>query len=120
MRRVLAFLLPLAIVAAITATPAAQCVSTPTLGSDHGCCGEQAAISAPTGPCCFLSQPANDRTLTASRHLSAKERHAEIGAITQATWAAVVDTMCQRRATSTSPPGSRPVPIYIQQLSLLI
>jgi len=121
MKHLLALLLSLAVVAVATATPVVACVSTPALGGQHGCCGEQAVVtSAPVGSCCFLSRPTSDRALTASRNLTAKERLADIGVSHPPTWYAVGDATFHRRARSTSPPGPAAVPIYIQQLSLLI
>jgi hypothetical protein len=67
MKRVLALLLSLAIVAAVAATPAVACVGTATLGSQHGCCGTQTVAAAPSGPCCFLSQP-SERTVNRVAH----------------------------------------------------
>jgi hypothetical protein len=121
MTRFLTVVLSLTIVAVALATPAVACVSTPTLGSEHGCCGEQAVITpAPVGICCVLSQPTSDRALTGVRNLAAKERLADIGTAHPPVWSAVGDATVHRRARSTSPPGPSTVPIYIQQLSLLI
>jgi hypothetical protein len=120
MKHLLAVLVSLAVVAVATATPVVACVSTPALGGQHGCCGEQAVMtSAPVGSCCFLSRPTSDRA-TESRNLTAKERLADIGVSHPPAWYAVGDATFHRRASSTSPRGPSGVPIYIQQLSLLI
>jgi hypothetical protein len=121
MNRVLAVILSLGVVAVLASTPEVACAGSPTLGGQHGCCGGEAVItSAPVGSCCFLSRPTSDRALTQSRNLTAKERLAEIGSSHPPTWYAIGDATAYRRARSTSPPGSSAVPIYIQQLSLLI
>ena len=120
MKRVLAVLLSLTIVGAASATPALACVSNATVGDrQHGCCGERTVVSAPAGSCCFLSQPAGERALTESRNFIEKNRLAEVGAASRPAWLIVFDTSARRRAGPTSPPAPR-VPIYIQQLSLLI
>jgi hypothetical protein len=120
MTRVLAFLVTLIIGVAAAATTQVECVSTPTLGTQHGCCGERTIISAPTAPCCFLSQPIRDRAVTESRHLSAKEQPAAHDVAANWAWFAFDTGAARRCATSTSPPGPPAVPIYIRQLSLLI
>jgi hypothetical protein len=120
MKGVLPLLLSLAIVGASAATPAVECTDTATLGNQHGCCGQQTIVSAPAGPCCFLSQPIRDRALTESRHLSATEQHASRDVAAHTTWLAIDTRVARRWVTSTSPPGAPTVPIYIQQLSLLI
>jgi len=121
MTRVLAVILSLGVVAVLASTPEVACAGSPTLGGQHGCCDRQAVVtSAPVGSCCFLSRPTSDRALTESRNLMAKERLADIGVSHPPTWYAVGEATARRRASSTSPPGSSAVPIYIQQLSLLI
>jgi len=120
MTRGLGFLVSLLIGVAAAAAPPVECVSTPTLGTQHGCCGEQTILSAPAGPCCFLSQPIRDRALTESRHLSANEQPATHDVAAHRAWFACDAGAAWRRATSTSPPGPPAVPIYIRQLSLLI
>jgi hypothetical protein len=115
MNRVLALVLSLAFVSAAAATPAVACVGTATLGSQHGCCGDRAVAAAPAGICCVLSQS----TLTESRNSAATDRPADLVATHQAAWFQSVDAGLRGRG-STSPPGPPPVPIYIQQLSLLI
>ena len=120
MKRLLALLLALAIVTTASVTPAVACVSKATVGDrQHGCCGERAVVSAPTGTCCFLSQPRNERTITESRNLTANDRHLDVATTSRPIWWAVLDTSAHRRAGPTSPPTA-PVPIYIRQLSLLI
>ena len=119
MKRLLAFVLSLAIVAVAVATPAVACVSAPTLGSQHECCGDRAFTAAPVGSCCFLSQPAGNRAVTESRSLAATDRPADAVVDPQPARFGIADAAARWRG-STSPPGSRPVPIYIQQLSLLI
>jgi len=120
MKGVLPLLLSLAIVTASAATPVVECAGTATLGSQHGCCGEQTIVSAPAGTCCLLSQPIRDRALTESRHLGAKEQPAARDVAAHAMWFAIDTSAARRRAMSTSPPGPPAVPIYIQQLALLI
>jgi hypothetical protein len=121
MKRLMALLLSLAVVAVATTTPAVACVSTPALGGQHGCCGDQAVItSAPVGSCCLLSRPTSDRALTESRNLTAKERLADVGVSHPPAWYAVRAVSVHRRARSTALPGRSAVPIYILQLSLLI
>jgi hypothetical protein len=118
MKRVLALLLSLAIVAAVAATPAVACAGTATLGSQHGCCGTQTVAAAPTGPCCFLSQP-SERTVNESRILAAADRAADLLPAHSLAWFDLAERAARSRG-STLPPGPPPVPIYIQQLSLLI
>ena len=116
MKGALTLLLSLAIVTAAAAIPAVECASAATVGSQHGCCGEQAITFV---RCCFRSQPTGDRALTSLRTVIAQERHAESRVAGPAS-PAVNQTCAQRWSDATSPPAPSLVPIYIQQLSLLI
>lgn len=120
MTRVLALLLTAVVAAAVASTPAVACTSTPSLGErEHGCCGERTIGSAPVGPCCVLSQAPGDRAVASSGRLVAKHLSEALGPVSQGLWFARADR-ARQLASSASPPGFRPVPIYIQHASLLI
>jgi len=122
MRRTLALLLSLAIVAgAVAAMPGLDCVSdAPTVGGpQHACCGERMVSSAPAASCRVLSQPAGERTLTARRGVTAKDRVDHVAPPVQLVWANAVHHRWHQLSASKSPPA-RAVPIYLQHRSLLI
>jgi len=118
MKRLAALLLSLAIVTAAAVLSPIACAGTPTLGTQHRCCGTQPVAAAPTGPCCFLSQP-SERTVNESRILAAADRAVDLLPAHSLAWLDLAEHASRSRG-STSPPGPPPVPIYIQQLSLLI
>jgi len=123
MRRILATLFTLTFVTAAAAAPRVTCVSDYTVAGyrQHGCCGQQTAVVAPAGPCCVVSQPSQDRALTESRMVG--EKHGLIGLphVSPIPWFQVSDTVSHPPGRSAgSPHVARRVPIYLEQLSLLI
>src|SRR5262245_33119327 len=100
MKQLLALLLALAVVTTTSVTPAVACVSKATLSDrQHSCCGERAVVSAPTGTCCFLSQPTNERTITESRNLITNDRHLDVATASHSLWWTVLDSSAHRRAS---------------------
>ena len=119
MIRVLAVVVASFVAVAVVAPPALACASTPSVGErGHGCCGERTVASAPVGACCFVSQPAGERSaawrgLVSTHHdqpLTLARGFAVLGS----------DRYSSRFASASSPPALRTVPLYIQQSSLLI
>jgi hypothetical protein len=119
MRRALNLLLSVAVIAAATVMPAFTCLPGTTVGegSQHSCC-EPSISPAPAGTCCAVSQPVRARAITESRYATPDDCRVAT---------ALVDHV--QRLGSGSPPGQRlvstaslvrAVPIYLQQLSLLI
>ena len=120
MRRLLSILLILLLVTAAAATPAVACVSpTPSMGTPHDCC-EEAISAAPDGFCCVVSAPTSERSFVESRLLGAKEHATHAYAtLHPASFPAPTDRV-ERRGGSPPLLHVRTVPIYLQQLSLLI
>ena len=122
MQRVLALLLSVVFVTAAAVGPMATCrPGTTSLGnSDHECCGDQAISAAPVGACCVVSQGTRDRTFLEARTTSSNDRQADIAISNHAAWLELVDHGRQQRHSSPPPAHVRAVPIYLQQLSLLL
>jgi hypothetical protein len=121
MQRVLVLLFALTFITAGAAAPVIECVSNERAvgsGQQHGCCGEQRTVIDVAGPCCLVS-PLPARAVAEARAVTAK--HDEPGTThdEQADARSVVDTVLPiPRAQSHAVP--RGIPIYLQQLSLLI
>ena len=122
MQRVLALLLSLAFVTAAAASPAAACVSTTmaTGGSEHECCGDQPLSTAPGGNCCVISQPVRDRALVEARTIGPTDCQADLAAACQTAWLLASDPGRQRHRAGPAVTHVYSVPIYLQQLSLLL
>ena len=121
MRRALStLLLSLVLVAAAATGPAFACVGEGALvgTSQHSCCDE-AFSAAPLATCCVVAQPLRDRALTESRLLLSNHRQVAQAVAPTRAWFTTADAVPRRG----SPPiiGSTPaLPIYLQQLALLI
>ena len=118
MRRIIALLLSALIIAATAEGAAPRCFSpTGSLGNGHSCCDDQPALSPAPPPCCAISQAAQP------------------GPIERQTLVSPAATVCDasrtgfgsannmlRKLLPQSPLHSitSSVPIYLQQLSLLI
>jgi hypothetical protein len=75
------------------------------------------AISASTAQCCVISQPGTAPSTESSRLISPQQSRD----VVEVSQPAVITDHTVRRATGPSPPSATPhVPIYIQQLALLI
>jgi hypothetical protein len=119
MRRFLILILTLVVATTVLAAPLYACV-TPALvisPSGHTCCDEAAVIPAPVSPCCVINATVQ-RVATSESRLSQPDQRAvvipRIGDNDR-------PTPRNLRLYLSPPvrPGS-PVPIYLQQLSLLI
>jgi hypothetical protein len=122
MQRVLALVLSLVLVAAAAVTPAFACLSTgASLGTQsHECC-DKVVPSAPTAPCCLISQPARDRALSQSRIDTTQDHHADINLIVHAGWCQFPDDTSPGRGAASPPAhGARAVAIYLEHPALLI
>ena len=122
MHRLLVFLLTLAFGTAAAAAPAVLCASD-SMGAGarqhHACCQRQAAIVAPAGACCIASVPVERAVLELS--LSTPRLHAIAPAATShANWLNAAPVAGVRRNEARSAPIPRGIPIYLEQLSLLI
>lgn len=123
MRRVLAVLLSVAFVASVAASPVVRCVRDGMSwgnANEHDCCGEQAVSAAPAGTCCVISQPVGQRTFVKGLTVSPEDRHAVVMVADHAGRMQTTDH--GRHERHASPPTAHlgAVPIYLQQLSLLI
>ena len=117
MRRLLIFVLALVIAGSAMAAPAYACVPTyeGMSAKPHSCC-ETAIAAAPDGPCCVVTAPVQRLSSTkaliaAPDHTSAIPRIAD-----------VLFRLDRDRGSSVPPPilRSSAIPLYLQQLSLLI
>jgi hypothetical protein len=115
MRRVLILVLALAFAGSAVAAPTTACVPRDGVRTKpHPCC--EVAVSAPVGPCCIVTAPALRVSSTETR-LVAPDQTAAIPRAGAGLFA-----FNRERASNVSPPLRRgsPVPIYLQQLALLI
>lgn len=117
MRRLLILVLSLAIAGTALAAPACACVAmTSAITSNgHTCCDEPALTTAPAGLCCVVSTPV--RVASTESRQPAPDRHAVVMLRAHAGVSPQHDF-----APNASPPVQRSasVPLYLQQLSLLI
>ena len=118
MRRVIALLLSCFVIAAAAAAGTLQCVSTtPSFGGSHSCCDDQQALSPAARPCCIVSQASQPGPTESQTVVS------QAGALGESL-AAVFGAGAGAQQTVGLRPPPRPtassVPIYLQQLSLLI
>ena len=122
MRRFLPLLVSLAVAVSTPAQPVAGCVSgNATVGrAAHDCCsGEARLATSPAQACCAVSQPARDRALTESRYVNTHNRSAAVPLF--AIRARTRDSDLAKCGASAPPaPAPSTVPIYLQQLALLI
>ena len=119
MRRVLALLLAICVIAATATASPVVCASpfAPT-ASIHGCCGDQLPLlTAPPSSCCAISQAPAPRGPIQSRVVSTDLQFTAVAAL----WLRRADPP-ERTLASLRPPDAAvsPVPLYLQQLSLLI
>jgi hypothetical protein len=116
MRRLLVLVFALVFAGSALAAPAAACV--PTRDSlrarPHPCC--EVVLTAPVGPCCTVTAPAQRVSNTETR-VVAPDQTVTIPRTGDGLFA-----FNRERASTVSPPVLRgsPVPLYLQQLSLLI
>ena len=123
MRRVLTLLLSVVFVASAAASPAVRCAPDGMSWGNpnaHDCCGEKVVSAAPAGTCCILSQTTEERTFVESLTVNPTDRHAALMVADHAGGLQAADRGGHERHAS--PPIARvhAVPIYLQQLSLLI
>jgi len=116
MRRLLVFVLAVVIAASAVAAPAYACVPThdSVTATPHSCC-ETAIAPAPVGPCCIVTAPIQRLSGTEIR-VAAPDQPAAIPITPTLFW------IGRDRGRSVSPLILRgsPIPLYLQQLSLLI
>ena len=120
MQRLLVLLFTLTFVTAGAAAPAVECVSDDSaVGSgQRSCCGQRPTAVTSAGPCCTVSTRP-DRAVTESRTFTGKHNPLEPVAESHVDRLhAPTDDARMLRVGSQSPP--RGVPIYLEQLSLLI
>ena len=123
MQRILITLFTLTFVAASAAVPVAACISDDTAAGyqQHACCGQQTAAVASAGQCCVVLPLSQDQALTESRTVGAKH---DVSALTLAShlpWIQLSTSAEHPSGQSArSAHGVRSVPIYLEQLSLLI
>jgi hypothetical protein len=117
MRRLLVFALALVIAGSAVAAPAYACVPTHErmTAKPHSCC-DTAIAAAPVGPCCIVTAPVQRLSNTETR-ITAPDHTAAMPVA-----AGALFRLGRARGSSVSPPILRgsPVPLYLQQLSLLI
>ena len=117
MRRLLIFVLALVIAGSAMAAPAYACVPMHEsfTAKPHPCC-ETAIAAAPVGPCCIVTAPIQRLSSTESR-ITAPDQAVTIPRTTDARF-----WLGRDRGSRVSPPIFRnsSVPLYLQQLSLLI
>ena len=121
MHRLLVFLLTLAFGTAAAAAPTVLCASD-GMGAgarQHACCQRQAALVAPAGACCLASVPVERAVIELS--VSTPRQH-EIAspATSHVSWLPAAPVAAIRRSEARSAPIPRGIPIYLEQLSLLI
>jgi len=122
MRRLLSIVLALLLVTVATATPAIACVATTSsMGTRHACCeGPQAIVAAPAGSCCVLSAPISERSFVEARFIDGKGHATPVSpTLHSALFQAPVDRV-DRLGGSLPRLYVRTIPLYLQQLSLLI
>ena len=116
MRRLLILVLTLAITGSALAAPAYACVPTheSITVQRHSCC--EMAIAAPVGSCCIVTTPFQRLSSTETR-IAPPDQTAAIPRT-----AAPLFWFSRDRGSSVSPPILRGsvVPLYLQQLALLI
>jgi len=115
MRRLLVFVLALVIAGSAMVPPAYACVPTHSIAAKpHPCC-PPAITAVPVGPCCIITAPVQ-RSSTETR-IAAPDQTAAVPRTSDGLF-----WFNQARASRVSPPALRgsPVPLYLQQLSLLI
>ena len=115
MRRLLVLVFALVFAGSALAAPASACVPTRDglRAKPHPCC--EVVVTAPVGPCCIVTAPA-PRASSTETHVVAPNQ-------TVAIPRTGVSLFANRDwARTASPPviRSSPVPLYLQQLSLLI
>jgi hypothetical protein len=116
MRRLLILMLALVIAGSAMAAPGYACVPTHEgiTAQRHSCC--ETAVAAPVGPCCIVTAPVQRLSSNETR-ITAPDQTASIPRAADARF-----WFGRDRGSSVSPPILRrsPVPLYLQQLSLLI
>jgi hypothetical protein len=117
MRRWLVFVLAVVIAGSAMAAPAYACVPTheSVKAKPHSCC-ETAMVVAPVGPCCIVTAQVQRLSSTETRVAAPDQSPAIARAADALSWSG------RDRGSSVPPPTVRPspVPLYLQQLSLLI
>jgi hypothetical protein len=119
MRTLLILVLSLAIAGSAAAAPDYACVvkTTAISASFHTCCDGPAITTPPIGSCCVVSTPIQRASGTSTREAIPDQRVVAIPHTRQG-----IVTNDRHGAWDTSPPLLRvaAVPLYLQQLSLLI
>ncbi len=119
MRRLLIVVLSLAMATTALAAPAYACVAAMSaISSDgHTCCDEPALMPAPAGPCCAITAPVQRIANTDSRQLAPDQ---QMVVLPRAGHGEGFDQRdVGRKAPAPVLRGST-VPLYLQQLALLI
>lgn len=116
MRKVIALLVAVLMVASTIDAASFACVGPfPTVASSHSCCPEGAAMTAPSPACCAMAQDTAQRGPAEARVDPPVLQVVLIGA--GAVQPAAPTHGAQTRGAPHLPPA---VPLYLQQLSLLI
>ena len=117
MQRLLVILITVTFVAA-TAAPVMACVSGDVGAVEHACCGQQPVMTAPAGPCCSISLPPG-RPLLEVRTAIVKQEALEPVVARDVSWVNAPHDVVRKRHRDRDP-RPRGVPLYLEQLTLLI
>ena len=120
MQRLLAVLFTVTFTAAGAAAPAIACVTDDIAASkQHACCGQQPVVTAPVGLCCTVSLPPG-RALVEVRPAAAKHDALDRVVARAVSWFTPPHNVDRTSHHELHPHSARSVPIYLEQLTLLI